>query len=157
MVVNCWFAYNVFLIAVRGFGLGSEMTWTLPTRNPVIPLLRATIIRDIRLALEATEVSVLFGEVTSSPDKRRCRQRVPPPLETLRAVHLEGIQREVHMKTWWFVLCFFLRIGEGSVVRLALCPSRGNPLQFSCLENPMDRGTWQFKVHGVIKESGSTQ
>ena len=48
MVVNCWFAYSVFLIAVRGFGLGSEMTWTLPTRNPVIPLLRATIIRDAR-------------------------------------------------------------------------------------------------------------
>lgn len=66
--------------------------------------------------------------VTSSPDKRRCRQHVPPPLETLRAVHLEGIQRKVHMKTWWwFVLCFFLRIGEGSVVRLALCPSREAP------------------------------
>ena len=24
-----------------------------------------------------------------------------------------------------------------------------NPLQYSCLENPMDRGTWQVKVHGV--------
>ena len=27
----------------------------------------------------------------------------------------------------------------------------GNPLQFSCLENPMDRGTWQATVHGVTK------
>ena len=25
----------------------------------------------------------------------------------------------------------------------------GNPLQYSCLENPMDRGTWQATVHGV--------
>ena len=25
----------------------------------------------------------------------------------------------------------------------------GNPLQASCLENPMDRGAWQAKVHGV--------
>ena len=25
----------------------------------------------------------------------------------------------------------------------------GNPLQYSYLENPMDRGTWQATVHGV--------
>ena len=32
--------------------------------------------------------------------------------------------------------------------------SRGrhcNPLQYSCLENPMDRGAWQSTVHGVAK------
>ena len=29
----------------------------------------------------------------------------------------------------------------------------GSPLQYSCLENPMDRGTWQAAVHGVAKES----
>ena len=27
----------------------------------------------------------------------------------------------------------------------------GNPLQYSCLENPMDRGAWWDTVHGVIK------
>ena len=27
----------------------------------------------------------------------------------------------------------------------------GNPLQFSCLGNPMDRGAWQARVHGVTK------
>ena len=27
----------------------------------------------------------------------------------------------------------------------------GNPLQFSCLENPIDRGAWQATVHGVAK------
>ena len=26
-----------------------------------------------------------------------------------------------------------------------------NPLQYSCLENPMDRGTWQSTVHRVTK------
>ena len=31
--------------------------------------------------------------------------------------------------------------GEGS----------GNPLQYSCLENPMDRGAWWAAVHGVPK------
>ena len=27
----------------------------------------------------------------------------------------------------------------------------GNPLQYSCLENHMDRGAWQATVHGVTK------
>ena len=27
----------------------------------------------------------------------------------------------------------------------------GNPLQYSCLENPMDRGDWKATVHGVAK------
>ena len=27
----------------------------------------------------------------------------------------------------------------------------GNPLQYSCLENPMDRGAWWAMVHGVTK------
>ena len=28
----------------------------------------------------------------------------------------------------------------------------GNPLQYSCLGNPMDRGAWQATVHGVKKK-----
>ena len=27
----------------------------------------------------------------------------------------------------------------------------GNPLQYSCLENSVDRGTWEATVHGVTK------
>ena len=27
----------------------------------------------------------------------------------------------------------------------------GNPLQYSCLENPMDRGGWRATVHGVAR------
>ena len=27
-----------------------------------------------------------------------------------------------------------------------------NPLQYSCLQNPMDRGAWRATVHGVAKE-----
>ena len=27
----------------------------------------------------------------------------------------------------------------------------GHPLQYSCLENPMDRGAWRAAVHGVEK------
>jgi len=32
----------------------------------------------------------------------------------------------------------------------------GNPLQYSCLGNPMDRGAWQAIVHGITKESDTT-
>ena len=32
----------------------------------------------------------------------------------------------------------------------------GNPLQYSCLGNPMDRRAWQATVHGVAKESDMT-
>ena len=27
----------------------------------------------------------------------------------------------------------------------------GNPFQYSCLENPMDRGAWRVTVHGVSR------
>ena len=32
----------------------------------------------------------------------------------------------------------------------------GNPFQYSCLGNPMDRGAWQATVHGITKESDTT-
>ena len=33
----------------------------------------------------------------------------------------------------------------------------GNPLQYSCLENPMDRGAWQAIVHSSGKELDMTE
>ena len=35
----------------------------------------------------------------------------------------------------------------------SLGEGNGNPLQYSCLGNYMDRGTWQATVHGATKES----
>ena len=32
----------------------------------------------------------------------------------------------------------------------------GNPLQYSCLENPMDRGIWWAMVYGVAKQLDTT-
>ena len=50
---------------------------------------------------------------------------------------------------------------EGSVSLIPgfrRCPGEGNgnPLQYSCLENHMDRGAWWATVHGVTKESDTT-
>ena len=33
----------------------------------------------------------------------------------------------------------------------------GNPLQYSCLENPMDREAWRATVHGVTKRHDGSQ
>ena len=45
-------------------------------------------------------------------------------------------------------MCMYIRhIGEGD----------GTPLQYSCLENPMDGGAWWAVVHGVTKESDTTE
>ena len=40
-----------------------------------------------------------------------------------------------------------LLIGEGN----------GNPLQYSCLGNPMDRGSWLVTAFGVAKQSDTTE
>ena len=41
----------------------------------------------------------------------------------------------------------------GSIPRSGKGEGNGNPLQYSCLVNAMDRGAWQAAVHGVTKES----
>ena len=41
----------------------------------------------------------------------------------------------------------------GSILGLGKCPGEENVnlLQYSCLENPMDRGAWQATIHGVAE------
>ena len=43
--------------------------------------------------------------------------------------------------------------GMGSILGLGRSPGEGNgnPLQYSCLENPMDGGAWWAAVHGVTE------
>ena len=56
------------------------------------------------------------------------------------------------------ILCDYLRsvynAGDlRSIPELGRSPGEGNgnPLQYSCLENPMDGGAWKATVHGVAK------
>ena len=46
----------------------------------------------------------------------------------------------------------------GSIPGFGRSPGEGNgyPLQYSFLENPIDRGSWWATVHGVTKESDMT-
>ena len=47
----------------------------------------------------------------------------------------------------------------GSIPGSGKSPGEGNGklLQYSCLENSMDRGAWWATVHGITKESDMTQ
>ena len=47
----------------------------------------------------------------------------------------------------------------GSIPGLERSPGEGNanPLQYSCLGNPVDRGAWQATVHEAAKESDATE
>ena len=50
-------------------------------------------------------------------------------------------------------LSFFLKNSLVILGEVTICPGEGNgtPLQYSCLENPMDGGAWWAAVHGVEK------
>ena len=47
----------------------------------------------------------------------------------------------------------------GSIPGLGRSPAEGNsnPLQYTCLKNPMDRAAWWATVHGVEKELDTTE
>ena len=45
-------------------------------------------------------------------------------------------------------------VGDSNLIPVSgRCPGEGNgnPLQYSCLKNSMDRGAWQAIIHGVTK------
>ena len=58
-----------------------------------------------------------------------------------------------------------LHVSAGGIRDTGLIPGsgrspgeeHGNPLQYSCLENPMDRGAWWATVYGVVEESEMTE
>ena len=69
-------------------------------------------------------------------------------------------------KPLYYVLFVFKKKKNSEVVRLlkfvtvhnyrklsleVVLDDHGNPLQYSCLENYMDRGTWWATVHGMAK------
>ena len=56
---------------------------------------------------------------------------------------------------WWFSskesACNEGELGSSPGSGRSPGGGHGNPFQHSCLENPMDRGTWQATVHGIAK------
>ena len=81
------------------------------------------------------------------------------------ALNLHTIVREfINFSYWTFPVALAIKKkktackagdtgGVGSISGSGRCPGggHGSPLQYSCLENPMDRGAWRATVHGVTK------
>ena len=61
---------------------------------------------------------------------------------------------------WWLSSGSARDVGDmGSIPGLGRLSGEGNgnPLQYPCLGNPMNREAWQASVHGVTKESDTTK
>ena len=56
------------------------------------------------------------------------------------------LQKRKKKKTTFLLGMFILAFGE----------VHGNPLQYSYLEDPMDRGAWRTAVLGIMKKLGTT-
>ena len=87
-------------------------------------------------------------------------------IQTSEVFHLMGVDKHVHenlkfqnrynfyQKLSYTVIRLLQYIRSGIISRQILIPygeGNGNPLQYSCLANPMDGGAWQAAVHGVAK------
>ena len=51
----------------------------------------------------------------------------------------------------WLTPCYLWKGGSISLSMQIIGEDNGTPLQYSCLENPMDRGAWKTAVHGVAE------
>ena len=51
----------------------------------------------------------------------------------------------------------FYTVGPCWLSVLYIEEGNGNPLQYSCLGNPMDRGSWRATVYGVAAELDRTE
>ena len=74
----------------------------------------------------------LSGKQNHEDWLENCKSLILNLVLLLKAIH-ERQQHQFHISSLWH--------GEGN----------GNPLQYSCLENPMDGGAWRAVVHGVAK------
>ena len=74
-------------------------------------------------------------------------------LNNLKKIH---VYTHTHRLPWWF-LNSPANSGDtrnvGSIPGSGISPGagNGNPLQYSCLENSIDRGAWQATIHVITK------
>ena len=70
------------------------------------------------------------------------------PLFTHKSV---SKRKKVRSEVGKTVILFFFFLRRSFLTRKQIVTDNGNPLQYSCLENPMDRGAWWAAVHVVMK------
>ena len=89
-----------------------------------------------------------------------CSHKPTPSSPMINILHLHGTFVNfvelilIHYLIWKYIPESACNAGYlGSIPRLGRSPGegKGNPLQYSCLENPIDRGTWWATIHGVAR------
>ena len=66
----------------------------------------------------------------------------------------KGRDNSAYIHKWHDYLCIMSQsqsIYKKLLLLINVEKENGNPLQYSCLENPMDRGAWQSTVHGITQ------
>ena len=76
---------------------------------------------------------------------------IPHALEKKLHSILSGLPRQHSGREFAYKCRRWKRCGSISELRRSPGVRNGNLLQYSCLENSMDRGIWQATVHGVAK------
>ena len=72
-------------------------------------------------------------------------------------MHFSLVNEPIYLPTNSGPEIFFLHILVNYVICYLFGNSHsGNPLQYACLENPMNRAAWWATVQGVAKESDTT-
>ena len=65
-----------------------------------------------------------------------------------------GMEDDIYFilqETYFYYYYYYFLTKEKQNLINNMYPGDGTPLQYSCLENPMDGGAWQAEVHGVAK------
>ena len=86
--------------------------------------------------------------------KKFCKQCQDLPK---RSQQYRGKKRVNYKSRCWFSACFTSSLTQQETLQALMYlyssvgGGNGNPLQYSCLENPMDQGAWWATIHGVAK------
>ena len=139
-----------------------QRTWSLPEDEPSRGTRRATLV-FLSLCSQGLLLPALCGS---------CRIRGQESLSDMAPTPVP--QRQPRKRIIYHHLIEFMRASLvaqwvrnppanaedlGSIPGSRRCPGEGNgnPFQYSCLENFMDRGAWWATVHGCHKESDTTE
>ena len=109
---------------------------------------------SIMLQINVVKKQISRYPPSGEPTGERRRQRMPP---LLSLGQLSTPTWASQLVQWWRIQLPMQetrhRLGGSLIPRLGRSPriGNGNRLQYSCLENSMDRGAWRATVHGVTE------
>ena len=112
------------------------LLWTVPQDQPG-PSQGMIVVSDSSVRLSTARCAKSF--LASSPS-------ILPTGPDYYYPHFANQKREVESQGQYLELRSFGHSSQGNCGE-----GNGNPLQYSCLENPMDRGAWRATVHGVSR------